>query len=69
MNTPKVHPPPHDVLKRRSLRPLRNPVRGTQSDDPAAEGPPPIELPQDDPGPYWTVLHCTFDLSLKRDSH
>jgi len=66
MNTHAGHESPHDVLERRSLQPLRDPVSGTQSDDPAAEGPPLTAIPQDDPGPYWTVLHCTFDLSLRR---
>jgi len=69
MNGPAAHQPSHDRPERRSLQPLRDPVRGIQFDAPAAEGPPLTALPQDDPGPYWTVLHCTFDVSLERNSH
>ena len=66
MNASATHHPPHDFVKRRSLQPLRDPVRGTHSDDPVAEGPPLTGLEQHDAGPYWTVLHCTFDCTLKK---
>jgi len=69
MSAPATHHPAQDVVERRSLQPLRDPGHGTHSDDPAAEGPPLTTLEQDDAGPYWTVLHCTFDCTLKQDPH
>jgi len=66
MNAPTAHPPSPAIAERRSLQPLRDPARGTPSEDPAVEGPPLPPLPQDDGGLYWTVLHCTYDCTLKR---